>query len=231
MPPRARPDVFRLHPYSTSHRGTAGIVASPRGSDEFADMDGLLEDHLSTESVTAYCLENATRRRRPIGRAGSIGTAMHLALKFAMSASSGRSSPDAASPAPSSFFPASGLLHHGQYIILGDGCAQSDWRRGSPSHLPIRSAFIRGLISLQVGGPEACRRIDGSQEAQSVDAVNLRAPPRGGIDEETGGQGNDEITMRRRARRRRIGAGGLLVHMRVERIAGELGENARCLRA
>ncbi len=83
VPPRARPDVFRLHPYSDLHRGAAGIVDGRAEGDEFADMDRLLEDHLVHGERHRILLGKARRagEGHPVEQVQKRA-AMHLAAEI-----------------------------------------------------------------------------------------------------------------------------------------------------
>ena len=67
-------------------------------------------------------------------------------------------------------------------------------------------------------------RLDRGEEPQVVHAVVGQHRARVRVDEQPGRPRDDQVAVRHPAAEERVGAGGLLVHVGVEGVAGELGE-------
>ena len=94
------------------------------------------------------------------------------------------------------------------------------------------SAPERGLISLAgEADAEGVAGVDRGEEAQVVDAVVGEHRARGRVDEEAGGEGDDQVAVGDAAVEEGVRLRRGLVHVGVEGVAGEGGEMLDVLRA
>ena len=94
-------------------------------------------------------------------------------------------------------------------------------------HRPADDAGVLALERLGADGQlhaHRIARIERGQEAQILEAGVGQHRARVGIDEQAGGEAQDQIAVGDAALEDRRGLGGFLVHVRVEFVAGELGE-------
>jgi len=81
----------------------------------------------------------------------------------------------------------------------------------------------RDLLTGQRHG-ELVTGVHRGEEAQVLQAVVGQHGPRIGLDEQAGREGDDQVPVGHPAVEERVGPRGLLVHMGVEGVAGEVGE-------
>src|SRR6202035_2690959 len=94
---------------------------------------------------------------------------------------------------------------------------------GVPAHLTVVPRARANLLAGQCHG-ELVTGVDRGEEAQVVEAVIREYRTRVRLDEQARREGQDQVAVSDAAVEERVGRRGLLVHVRVERVPGELGE-------
>src|SRR3977135_3410889 len=114
------------------------------------------------------------------------------------------------------------LTDHGQYIVTRNGLAVLVGDFGVPADLPETLVGARRLLLAGETDLDAVAGFDRLGESQPIYTVVGQYRAVRGIHEQTGGSGNEEITVSNAPAEQGIAACRLFVHVSVEFVAGQL---------